>query len=462
MRKKIIHSFMITFLISFFLAFGILYAVLYMVFLENQRDEQFQELGIIETLHQADMESLGEYLNELDSRMTIIEKDGDVIYDNQVDSITENHMQREEIQQALQYGQGSSIRYSSTTHTNYLYTAIMNEETQEIYRLAIPFVGITQSAFVLMPSFIVAFFVALCTVWFMSKKMATSIVEPFQKISSTIWITRIGKEKIVFDDSYYPELSEITESIVNMNEEIHDNLEQLEKEKGIRQEFFANASHELKTPLTSIMGYTELLRTHAIQDPAQVDRCLDHVIKESRHMTQLINDILMISKLESEDYQVQFTHVKVKDVLKALIERFHVQIDSMNIDLTLDCEDIVVYANRNHIETIFENLISNAIKYNVYDGTIRIDCHVKDQEMVFSVKDTGIGVSKADQERIFQRFYRVDKQRSKVISGTGLGLSIVKHLVQFYDGRIQLQSEEEKGTTITLFLPIVVKNVPEN
>lgn len=462
MRKKIIRSFLITFLISFLLGFSVLYAVLYMVFLENQRTDQFHELQIIEKMGEDDQENIGKYLLENNSRLTVIQKDGTVFYDNVVSSIQENHLQREEVQQALHSQKGSAIRKSDTTRQNYLYTAIYNEKTGMIYRLAIPFQGISQSAMVLMPSFLVAFLVALGTVWFISKKMATSILLPLQKISQTIWTTRIGKEKIQFDQYTYPELSEITIAIESMNEEICENLQQLEKEKQIRQEFFSNASHELKTPLTSIMGYTELLKTHTITAPEQVDRCLDHVAREGQHMTQLVNDILMISKLESEEYKAPFSHIAIRDVIQNLLERFKVQQEQMHLQMISDCEDLCVYANRGHMEGIIENLLSNAVKYNVTGGTVKISCHASGKDMVLIVQDTGIGIPVQDQERVFQRFYRVDKQRSKVISGTGLGLSIVKHIVHFYQGKIQLESEEQKGTTITLSLPILVHHVPEH
>lgn len=462
MRKKIIRSFMITFLISFLLGFSVLYAVIYMVFLENQRSDQFHELQIIEKMGEDDQESVGKYLIENDARLTVIQSDGTVLYDNVVSTLDENHLQREEVQQALQVKSGSAIRRSDTTQKNYLYTAIYDQEENRIFRLAIPFQGISQSAVVLIPSFLVAFLVALFTVWFLSKKMATSIVLPLQKISQTIWTTRIGKEKIHFDEYNYPELSEITVAIESMNEEIGDNLNQLEKEKRIRQEFFSNASHELKTPLTSIMGYTELLKTHTITDSKQVDRCLEHVAREGKHMTQLVNDILMISKLESEEYKAPLSHISMREIITGILERFKVQQEQMNLNISVDCDDVYVYANRGHMEGVVENLISNAVKYNVYDGSIAVYCHAHGKAVILRVQDSGIGIPEQDQERVFQRFYRVDKQRSKVISGTGLGLSIVKHIVHFYQGKIELESKEQKGTTITLSLPIRVQNVPEH
>ena len=247
-----------------------------------------------------------------------------------------------------------------------------------------------------------------------------------------------------------------------MSEENKKYLERLEKEKKVRQEFFSNASHELKTPLTSIRGYTELIRSHTIQDSAQIDTCLDCVLKESDHMTQLINDILTISKLETEEMQVTYLHIQVKKLLDSVVETLKPQIEAMHLNVYVNATEFTVFASLDHIKGIFYNLISNAIKYNKQNGRIDVVLKKNQKNMYFSVEDTGVGIAQEDQSRIFQRFYRVDKQRSKTIPGTGLGLSIVKHVVYYYQGKIHLTSKEDVGTKITVELPIIVKENPEN
>ena len=239
-------------------------------------------------------------------------------------------------------------------------------------------------------------------------------------------------------------------------------MARLKKEKKVRQEFFSNASHELKTPLTSIRGYTELLRSGAIQDKQQIDICLDCVLKESDHMTQLINDILMISKLETEKMQVTYTHIAVKPLLETVVSSVKPQCDDLGLKVFVNTADFYVYASLDHIRAIFYNLISNAVKYNKENGHIEIVLKKDQKNLYFSVADTGIGIAQKDQERVFQRFYRVDKQRSKTIPGTGLGLAIVKHAVQYYNGSLHMTSKENVGTKITIELPIVVEEAPEN
>ncbi len=462
MRNKIIRSFLIILSLSFVIGFGILYGVLYYVSLNQQTSNLNDELSIIVQTNFEESQQIGEELFDKDTRLTMISSDGEVLYDNFDDSINENHLQREEIKEASKNGTGSSVRYSETMEQNYLYVAEYDAQEQTYVRLAMPFSGVSQSALMLLPSFFIAFVIAFFFVWLMSKRMADSILKPLQEISAVIRKADFGKEKIEFQNYSYSELQEITDALQTMNNQIAKNLENLEREKQIRQEFFTNASHELKTPLTSIRGYSELLRQHAITDPDQIDHCLDCVLKESDHMTKLINDILTISKLEAKDYVVQKSHIKLKDLLENVLKSLSVQAKAMNLDIDASCENVTVYANLDHIQGILYNLISNAIKYNKPNGKIIIIIKERLDNILIKVMDTGIGISKEDQEKVFQRFYRVDKQRSKIVAGTGIGLAIVKHIVQFYNGSISLKSKENEGTSIEISLPIMVNEEPNN
>ena len=179
-------------------------------------------------------------------------------------------------------------------------------------------------------------------------------------------------------------------------------------------------------------------------------------------MTQLINDILTISKLETEEMQVTYSHIQVKKLLDSVVETLKPQIEAMHLNVYVNATEFTVFASLDHIKGIFYNLISNAIKYNKQNGRIDVVLKKNQKNMYFSVEDTGVGIAQEEQSRIFQRFYRVDKQRSKTIPGTGLGLSIVKHVVYYYQGKIHLTSKEDVGTKITVELPIIVKENPEN
>lgn len=464
MHKKIVHSFLMTFLISFTLGFGLLYVSLYKASIVQDRGYLFDTVKLIKNLEidELNRTRLGDTFKSEGIRITIIKRNGKVLYDNYKGKITEKHLQREEVKQAIAEGTGTCIRHSNTMQRSYLYVADYEEDNQTIVRLAMPFDGLTQSISILLAPFIFSICISFMVVFILSKRMADEIVEPFQDITNTINSTNISEDVLSFDKYDYPELYKITDALTNMSMENKKYLERLGKEKKVRQEFFSNASHELKTPLTSIRGYTELIRSHTIQDSAQIDTCLDCVLKESDHMTQLINDILTISKLETEEMQVTYSHIQVKKLLDSVVETLKLQIEAMDLKVYVNATDFTVFASLDHIKGIFYNLISNAIKYNKSNGRIDIELKKNQKNMYFSVEDTGIGIAKKDQERIFQRFYRVDKQRSKTIPGTGLGLSIVKHVVYYYEGKIHLTSKENIGTKIMVELPIIVKEIPEN
>lgn len=455
MRKRIFKSFFLTFVASFAIAFGILYYSLYHVFLNEQRSSLLSEIEVLQFV--TDENDLGEYLSSNDNlRYTVIDVNGNVIYDNMASEIQENHLKRAEIKQAKKAGTGSSIRYSDTMEKDYLYVAVYDQDSQRFLRLAQPFESVRQSTSVLIPSFVISGGFAILFVFILSKKLSESIVKPFGEISNTITNTHIGHEPLEFTTNQYPEVQQIEDTLVKMNNRIEQNLKQLESEKVVRQEFFSNASHELKTPLTSIRGYSELLRAHAFTDQEQIDHCLDCILDESDHMTRLIQDIMSISKLEAETVENKKENISIKKILDQVISSFNVQLDS--IQLTYVCEDLIVYAEEKHIQMLFYNLISNAIKYNVPHGKIDVRVRHKERDVVIEVEDTGIGISQEDQERIFQRFYRVDKQRTKTIPGTGLGLSIVKHVVMNYGGNIKVESKLNQGTTMIVTLPIYEKS----
>lgn len=455
MRKRIFQSFFLTFLASFAIAFGILYYSLYHVFLNEQRSSLLSEIEVLQFV--TDENDLGEYLSSNDNlRYTVIDVDGNVIYDNMASTIQENHLKRAEIKQAKKEGTGSSIRYSDTMEKDYLYVAVYEKADKRFLRLAQPFESVRQSTTVLMPSFFVSGGFAILFVFVLSKKLSQSIVRPLNEISNTITNTHIGHEPLIFTNNQYPEVQQIEDTLVKMNNRIEQNLKQLEGEKIVRQEFFSNASHELKTPLTSVRGYSELLRAHAFSDQEQIDHCLDCILDESDHMTRLIQDIMSISKLEAETVENKKENIAIKKVLEQVISSFNVQLDT--ITLTFVCEDMIVYAEEKHIQMLFYNLISNAIKYNVPNGKVDVRVDHKERDVTIQVADTGIGISEEDQERIFQRFYRVDKQRTKTIPGTGLGLSIVKHVVMNYGGTVQVKSKLNQGTTMIVTLPIYVKS----
>ena len=222
----------------------------------------------------------------------------------------------------------------------------------------------------------------------------------------------------------------------------------------IRQEFFSNASHELKTPITSIQGYAELLESGMIQDESTKADFASRIKKEAVRMTGLINDILMISRLEAKEAEVTFSDVRVSVLLEEIIDSLKPQAAEAQVFVHVDCQPLMIHANLQQMRELLTNLISNAIKYNRPGGQVWINIRETDGQMVIRVKDNGVGIPSDSLDRIFERFYRVDKGRSRKQGGTGLGLSIVKHIVNFYHGTIHVSSEPDMGSEFTVFLPM--------
>lgn len=232
----------------------------------------------------------------------------------------------------------------------------------------------------------------------------------------------------------------------------------IRKNEQMRETFFANASHELKTPITSIKGYSELLTSGIPYSEEQKKEFLTRIGKETDNITGLINDILAISRIESGRGRKDKSEFNIKLMLEDMTKEFEPMLKENNLKIEVFCNDIVIYEEKSKFYTLFNNLISNAIKYNVPNGKVCVTLAKVYNKICIEVSDTGIGIPKVDQGRIFERFYRVDKGRSKKVGGTGLGLAIVKHIVNYYNGTITLESEVDKGTTIKLELNINTKN----
>jgi two-component system phosphate regulon sensor histidine kinase PhoR len=221
----------------------------------------------------------------------------------------------------------------------------------------------------------------------------------------------------------------------------------------IRTEFTANVSHELKTPLTVIKGFGEMFGSGMIQNPDDVRRYGTMIQRESERLLFLINDIIRLSEIE-EHTEKQLSCIDLHTVAENTLRILSDQARLHDITLHADCQHIHIMGNETDLQELLTNLVDNAIKYNNAGGWVQLTIGQQGQSAIICVKDNGIGIPKSAQERIFERFYRVDKSRSKERGGTGLGLSIVKHIVEYQKGTITLHSELKKGTEITLLLPL--------
>lgn len=235
---------------------------------------------------------------------------------------------------------------------------------------------------------------------------------------------------------------------------IHDitNLKKLEQ---IRTDFVSNVTHELKTPLTSIRGFVETLRGGAIKDRTVAEKFLDIIDIEAERLYMLINDILQLSEIENRQKDTDIGRHNLKAIIEEVAAMLRVNAEKKGVSLKVEADGrISILANRDRIKQMFINLIDNAINYNVENGSVTVTASKVEGRLVMTVKDTGIGIAQQHLPRIFERFYRVDKGRSRNMGGTGLGLSIVKHIVNLYNGDIKVESEPGKGTEFIIQLPV--------
>ena len=400
-------------------------------------------------------ENLEDFTQRDESRLTLIRGDGTVAADSDAEAgEMDNHLQREEVRQALETGEGYTARFSETLGQDMLYAACRSRHSDMILRLAVPYYGMQEFLPVLFPAVIVSFLAALGISVIFSRRFAYSVTKPLQDISKEMLKVRGDYGELHFDRYKYPEINVIADTTMKMSRNVKDYLNRIEKEKQIRQEFFSNASHELKTPITSIQGYAELLESGMIVDEEMKADFARRIKKEAENMTGLINDILMISRLEAKDAEVVFSQVRISVLLDDILDSLKPLAAQSQVFIHSDCQPISIEANPQQMKELLNNLITNAVKYNRPGGQVWIQIREKGDAMLIRVRDNGMGIPEDSLDRIFERFYRVDKGRSRKQGGTGLGLSIVKHIVSFYQGTIRVSSELDKGSEFVVELPL--------
>lgn len=226
-----------------------------------------------------------------------------------------------------------------------------------------------------------------------------------------------------------------------------------QQQEQMRREFTANVSHELRTPMTAISGYAEIMMQGLVQ-PQDMKPFAEKIYKEANRLISLIADIIQLSQLDEGGSQFQMQQVALDMVMEEVEQRLQPLAEKKDVSLTMLAEPVTVQGNRQVLQEILYNLCENAIKYNKPQGTVQMSLQQLDGKAVVTVADTGIGIPVEEQQRVFERFYRVDKSHSRIIGGTGLGLSIVKHGVQMHHGEISMESQLGEGTRIVVRLPI--------
>lgn len=385
------------------------------------------------------------YLKDLapeEHRITWISTDGKVLFDTANDETgMENHMDREEVKEAFADGYGESSRMSSTMTQRFFYSA-MKLKDGTVIRLADSTYSIWLLLFgILQPLLLVSVFAVLIAL-FLAHRLSKRIVEPINQLDLDHPL----------ETTEYPEIYPLQKRLANQQEQIARDKEKLENASLIRRDFTANVSHELKTPIQTISGYAELMQNGMVGQE-DLPRVADRIYSESRRMSQLVEDILELSHLESGLEAPAREAVDVFTVAKNAVESLAIQAEQKEVTVELTGEQTEVIGVPEQIYTIIYNLCDNAIRYNRAGGSVTVRVSNEPVEAVIEVTDTGIGIPEEDYDRIFERFYQVDKSHSREVGGTGLGLSIVKHAVVTHGGSICVESVENAGSTFTVTLP---------
>lgn len=393
-------------------------------------------------------------------RFTIIDINGVVQGDNDVGLVhtMENHKDREEFIEAVNKGSGEAVRLSSTLDKSMLYISYRSSNELYIIRVAVPFSGMIEYMSYLLPAVIISFGIALMISFFILGKFSESITMPLQEISEQLLKLNEENPKFEFKNYQYDEMNSIAETTKRMVEAVQISKKQIDFERLVRQEFFSNVSHELKTPITSIQGYAELLNNDMDFNGTMKKEFLARIMKETENMTNLINDILMISRLETKEVEVNLEEVRLYPLINEVCTSLEPLAIKCQVNVYINCKPLSMYANPGQLKELFSNLITNAIKYNKPGGRVKVKVSLENKDVVIVIEDTGVGIPEESKARVFERFYRVDKGRSKKMGGTGLGLSIVKHVVNYYNGSIHLESVVGEGSKFTIYLPQNVTN----
>lgn len=418
----------LTLLFAIFVFYGLFRAQV----LNDLREDAwaFRNMHVFENLETVHPDIYG--LSKESLRITVVDQDGIVLFDTDADSEgMENHLDRPEIQEAFEKGVASSSRVSETMSKTLFYYAIRldNGTVMRVSRVADSIFAVFQN---ILPSVAGVCAILFLICWVLSSYFTRGLVEPIEKMAENL--SELGVEVP------YKELAPFMATIRQQHEDILKNAQ-------MRQEFTANVSHELKTPLTAISGYAELIE-HGMANKETAERFAGEIHKNAARLLALINDIIQLSRLDGGKKQREYVTLDLFELAKECVDMLALNAQKQNVIMEVQGRCSVVMADKQLMEELVYNLCDNAIRYNNRGGSVTVTVDQENGHTYLAVKDTGIGISRENQERVFERFYRVDKSRSKATGGTGLGLAIVKHIVAQHGAKLSLESEEGKGTEI--------------
>lgn len=434
MAKKTLYK-IFAFGVSVITITAVLILSVFYSYSDNQLKEQLRVVESVVENQLAQDDDTAFISNHIDKnvRITLVAKDGTVIADSQENANKlGNHLNRQEIQQAIKNGEATVTRHSDTQGKKIYYFA-KQLDNGNILRVSTEAKSIGKFFSDYIIYILLCIIVVIVTAVFVSMGITKSIVKPITQLGQSL----DNIDKFKSDEELKP--------LVNALLQQKKKQKMLDKQK---KQFTANVSHELKTPLTSIAGYAELIET-GMAKPEDIKPFAGVIRKQALRLVNLSEDIIQLSQLEeSDDEDMSFESVNLYEIAQRCVEALNINAINKCVTLNLTGEECYIRGKAQLVEELVYNLCDNAIRYNKENGNVTVTVTPLENGASVSVKDTGIGIPKKYQERIFERFFRVDKSRSKATGGTGLGLAIVKHITQLHDAKLEISSEEGKGTEI--------------
>ena len=434
MAKKTLYK-IFAFGVSVITITAVLILSVFYSYSDNQLKEQLRVVESVVENQLAQDDDTAFISNHIDKnvRITLVAKDGTVIADSQ-ESVNKlgNHLNRQEIQQAIKNGEATVTRHSDTQGKKVYYFA-KQLDNGNVLRVSAEAKSIGKFFSDYIIYIFLCIIVVIVAAVFVSMGITKSIVKPITQLGQSL----DNIDKFKSDEELKP--------LVNALLQQKKKQKMLDKQK---KQFTANVSHELKTPLTSIAGYAELIET-GMAKPEDIKPFAGVIRKQALRLVNLSEDIIQLSQLEeSDDEDMSFESVNLYEIAQRCVEALNINAINKCVTLNLTGEECYIRGKAQLVEELVYNLCDNAIRYNKENGNVTVTVTPLEKGASVSVKDTGIGIPEKYQERIFERFFRVDKSRSKATGGTGLGLAIVKHITQLHDAKLEISREEGKGTEI--------------
>lgn len=463
MVKKIFKNTFLTSLVAVLLSVCLILFIFYTYFEKQMFKNLKDEVNLISNgIKYAGAEYFVDFTPSDGVRITWIDNDGTVLYDSEAsESDMDNHSEREEIVQAFENGESEIIRYSDTLAQRTMYYAkLLSDGT--VIRFAYGYNMVSELLITMLQPVIIMMLLLSIFMYLVAKYTSKVIVAPINNINL--------EEGKMESGTGYTEIKPLLSRIRRQNIQIDTNIRKLKREhetrENFRREFTANVSHELKTPLTSISGISEMMMNGIIRTE-DIPEFAGNINKEAGRLINLVNDIILISELEGNESYMQKEKVDLVELAVSVIKRLEIPASKRKVEMELkvlnaageimeegaDGRDISIFAVYSMIEQLIFNLSDNAIKYNKENGSVKIIIHDGEENVQIIVEDTGIGIPNTDKVNVFQRFYRVDKSRSKEVGGTGLGLSIVKHVALYHGGSVRAEDRDGGGTRMIAELP---------